>query len=336
MQSTLAVISAGKILKNLRAIRAKTKVPLMAVVKDDAYGHGAECISLLLEPHVDSFAVATVSEGISLRTAGVRKEILVLTPPLSEEDALFLSAHELTATVSSRESFEIMRKASKEYKQPLRFSLKVNTGMNRYGLPPQEVKGFCRRAKGSGAEIVGVFSHLYAPEDIAARETQYGKFCFASEIVREFYPNAVRHLAATGGILAGEKFHFDLVRCGIALYGYLPSGFSGALKLSPAMKVYAPVAQSFSFTGGGVCYRPAEREYDKLKTLRLGYGDGFFRDGEIGNVNPLCMDAFVREGKKKSGMELVLSNAEEYAKIHGTIVYDVLVRIGKKAEKRYV
>lgn len=337
MQSTVAVISVSQIRKNLDAVKALVKVPLIAVVKDDAYGHGAERVSLAIEPHVDGFAVASVSEGVALRTAGVSREILVLTPLFCEEDVLQCAAHGLTSTVSSGAGFEICRAAAKRFKVPLRFHLKVNTGMNRYGVAPSEAEELCLRAASCGAEVTGVFSHLYAPEDGAAREMQRRRFDVACAAVKRIFPNAVRHLAATGGILAGREFHYDLVRCGIALYGYLPSGFAGAIEVRPAMKIYAAIVQSFPFTGGGVCYQRAKRDYGTLSTLRLGYGDGFFRNADLGNVNALCMDACVREGESPIGSyKLVFGDAERYAKENGTIVYDALVSVGRKAEKRYV
>ena len=261
MQSTLAVISLQRIIKNAAMIKSRAKVPLFAVVKDDAYGHGAERVSLALEPHVYGFCVATVSEGVSLRTAGVGKEILVLTPCLCEEELLSCAAYTLTPVVSSFSAFRLAKDAAKKYGFPLRFHLKVNTGMNRYGVRPDRVERICREAALSGAEIEGVFSHLYAPEDETARKAQTKLFCEAAEKVRGYYPHAMRHLAASGGILAGREYAFDAVRSGLALYGYLPSGFEGAIQVKPAMKVYATVAQSASFLGGGVCYHKAEKDY---------------------------------------------------------------------------
>ena len=337
MQSTLAVISLKRIIQNTALVKARAKVPLFAVVKDDAYGHGAERVSLAIEPHVHGFCVATVSEGASLRTAGVGKEILVLTPCLCEEELLSCAAYALTPTVSSFSSFRLAKSAAEKYGFPLHFHLKVNTGMNRYGVRPDLVKALCREAALAGAEITGVFSHLYAPEDEGARNRQTALFIKATEQAQEFYPYAVRHLAASGGILAGEEYNFDAVRSGIALYGYLPAGFEDEIPVKPAMKVYATVAQSLSFLGGGVCYHKAEKDYKKLSTLRLGYGDGFWREGFIGNENKLCMDAFVRSGKASfASRRLIIKDAAEYAKAHNTIVYEALLNIGRRAEKVYV
>lgn len=337
MQNTLAVISLQTIVRNAQLVQSRAGVPLIAVVKDDAYGHGAERVSLEIEPHVDGFAVATVSEGVALRVSGIGKEILVLTPCLCEEEALCCAAYRLTPTVTSFASMRLLIRASKEYGLPIRSQLKVNTGMNRYGFRPALVERACRDFIAAKGELSGVFSHFYSPEDEGAREKQFALFMQASEKVRKYFPTATRHLSATGGLLAGEKYHLDAVRCGIAIYGYLPRGFEGRLPVKPAMKLYAAVAQSGKFTGGGVCYGKANHRYGNLSTMRLGYGDGFPRMGKLGNINELCMDAYVQEGAAPFGKRLlVLSDVAAYARENGTIVYEALVNITKKAEKVYV
>ena len=337
MQNNLALISLPKIRSNAQKIAAAAGgTPLYAVVKDDAYGHGAAEVALALEEQAHGFAVATADEGASLRVAGVSKDILVLTPALTEEEALRACAYGLVLTVSSLAALRVLFRARERFGLSPRTHLAVNTGMNRYGLRPERAGYACRAAAEGGIAIEGVYSHLYAPEVRAARDRQAELFRAACGRVREYFPRAERHLSATGGILAGREYRFDAVRSGIALYGYLPRGFEGALRLSPAMKVYSHVAQSGTFTGGGVGYAAAERGYGALTTLRLGYGDGFFRAGGLGGVGKLCMDAFIREGGGKFGQRrLVLADAEEYARAHGTIAYEVLCRIGGRAEKRY-
>lgn len=337
MQSTLAVISLEKIRRNLDLVLRRAQTNLYAVVKDDAYGHGAEAISLFLEPYVYGFAVATIAEGAALRVSGITKEILVLTPCLSKEEALSAFSYALTPTASSKASLSLLVRAGEAFGFSPRAQLKINTGMNRYGVRPARAQRLAREAQAAGVTLTGVYSHFYAPECEDVREEQFSLFRRAGDEVKECFPKAIRHLSATGGILAGRRYNFDAVRCGIALYGYLPQGFSGALAVRPAMKLYAAVSQSGAFLGGGVGYQRAQKRYKDLSVLRLGYGDGLFRGGGIGNESPLCMDACLRKGSARfAARRLILSNVEEYAKLHGTIVYEALVNIGKKAEKIYV
>ncbi len=336
MQEIRAVISLSTIVRNAVLVKKRAGVPLIAVIKDDAYGHGAEAVAHALEKEAAMFAVSTVREGAALRAAGVGKEVLVFTPPLCAEEALSCALHRLIPTISSFPSLRLCAEAAQKYGFEGRVQLAVNTGMNRYGFSPAQTERACREAERAGIAVLGVYSHFFCPENGRARERQYEYFVRASETVKKYFPCAVRHLSATGGILAGSKYRFDAVRSGIALYGYLPAGFAGGLPVRPAMKLYAAVAQSGRSFGEGVGYRLAEREYGALHTLRLGYGDGFFRTGGLGEGD-LCMDACVCEGRAVFGTpKRILRDMEKYARDHGTSVYEVLVSVGRRAEKFYV
>lgn len=335
MRNTIAVISLKRVKNNASLIAKRAESPLIAVVKDDGYGHGAEQVACALHGIASAFAVSSAEEGAALRIAGVGEEIIVLSPPLCRAEFLRIAQYGLTATVSSFAVLRMAAEAAREYRIFPKAHLAVNTGMNRYGFRPEFVKRACESAFGI-INVTGVYSHFYAPENASAREAQYKLFCASAQTVRGFYPEAVRHLSATGGILAGERYRFDAVRSGIALYGYLPNGFEGALAVKPAMKVYAAVAQSGKSTGGGAGYGCADLPYGDLQTLRFGYGDGFFREGGMG-IGNLCMDACVREGRAKTGLwKLVLKDAAAYAARHNTTAYEVLTCVGERAVKFYV
>lgn len=335
MQNTLAVISLNRIRANANAVKNAANVPLIAVVKDDAYGHGAPEVAHCIKDCVSAFAVSTADEGAALRVGGISKEILTLTPPLCEEEVLRTAGYSLTASVTSLAVLNLIARTCKKHCCKLRAHLAVNTGMNRYGFRPERVRDACRKARRVGLEITGVYSHFYLPQDERARVAQRALFETACERVREYFPDCIRHISATGGLLAGVCY--DAVRAGLSLYGYLPSGFEGAAEVSPAMKIYATVAQAGTHTGGGIGYRKAEKAYRKIRTLRLGYGDGFFRSGGGIAAGELCMDACVQEGGGRLGeRKLVLENVSEYARACGTTEYEVLVNIAKKAVKIYV
>ncbi len=338
MQSNLALVSLKNIRYNAACIsRAAGGTPLFAVVKDDAYGHGAVEVCHALSPLVSAFAVATVEEGVELRIAGVLRDILVLTPPLAEVEVVRGASYGLIFTVSSFATLRLMENASKKHLLSPRVHLAVNTGMNRFGVRPERVSSLLREGAGTRLNFEGVYSHLYAPHDRVAREEQFSRFTQACARARVIFPHLIRHLAATGGILADERYRLDAVRAGIALYGYLPHGFERTIDVKPAMKVYSHVVQSGKFTGGGVGYAVAERDYGDLKTVRFGYGDGLFRAGVPQSVGRLCMDAHLREGSSRLGRrELVIKDVAAYAEEMGTIPYEILCRMGAKAVKRYV
>lgn len=309
---------------------------MYAVVKDNAYGHGAIAVALTLEDEVFAFAVATVEEGVALRVGGVRKDILVLTPPLCEEEVVRCAGYQLVVTVSSIAILRMTARAVEKYHLSLRAHFAINTGMNRFGLRPDRVRTACREALSTGILFEGVYSHLYAAEEKSERERQRLIFTDASERVREFFPTVQRHLSATGGILSGEEYRFDAVRCGIGLYGYLPRAFEGAVSLKRAMRVYTHAVQSHVAFGGGMGYMSAKRQYGSVKTLRFGYGDGLLRAQSFLSHGNLCMDAHIRDGRAKAGQRVrLLTDLQAYAEEMNTIIYEVLCMITKRAEIIY-
>lgn len=325
MQEPVAVVSLPAVLRNARVLRRIAGVPLIAVVKDDAYGHGAQEVACALEDLVLMFAVATVDEGAKLKIAGTSKDVLVLTPPSEREEAVRAAAYDLILTAASFPSLGLCAGC--------RAHFALNTGMNRYGFHPQEVLRACKAAKRQMVRVEGVFSHFYDAADAVSRTAQIRTFGTLSALVRRFYPDALRHLSATGGILAGDGA-FDAVRPGIGLYGYAPPSFS--CSLTPAMKVYADVLACNAAFGGGAGYARAVEGCRSYHTLGVGYGDGFFRSGGLGSVGALCMDACVRKGEATLRSRVcVMDNAERYAAQNNTTAYEVLTAIGKGVNRRY-
>ena len=331
MQELLAVISLPRIRANADAVLRLARRPLIAVVKDDAYGHGAAEVAHALRGRAEMFAVATVREGAELRIAGIGEDILVLTPPLSSEEAEKLARYELLGTISSPKSLALLAEAGRRT-GGVRAHLAVNTGMNRYGVSPARAGSTALSAKQCGIRVEGVYSHLYDPLNGRAAAEQSELFSRAAADVRKIFPDCMRHLSATGGLPAGEG---DAVRVGLALYGYAPDGLR--LPVRPAMKLYAAVSHTCTQLGGGLGYAEAPERYGKLYTLRLGYGDGFFRAGLPGACGKLCMDACICRGEARTGRrKRVAPDLAAYAAACGTTVYEVLVNVAGKAERRYV
>ena len=333
MQSLLAEISLPALRHNANYFRDLASRPLIAVVKDDAYGHGAEEVALSLHGIASSFAVATVEEGVSLRLAGVGEDILVLTPPMTQEEAVRLILYRLTPSVTSFPALSVLSRGVEAVGRSPRVHLAVNTGMNRYGFSPDVAKSAALALKERGFWVEGMFSHYFSAESDGYRRGQNDLFRRAVSEVKEIFPDCISHIAATGGALKGEMG--DEVRVGLGLYGYLPSGGAGPLR--PAMKLYAYVSNSCKQLGEGLGYAPAAHNFSAVHTLRCGYGDGFFREGITGVVGKLCMDAALAEGEAAFGEEVLLvSDFERYAREHGTSVYEALVRLPAKAVKRYI
>ena len=321
MQKTVSVIDLHAIRANAQKIKSLAKgCKFFAVVKADAYGHGAEEVSHCIEDIVDGFCVAIIEEGIALRVAGITKPILVFAPPMDGYDSLRAREYKLSVTVNSVKTAYLCAGNS--------CHIKVNTGMNRIGCTISELPEILKILRLENIE--GVYSHLYAPHDIAASAAQFALFERAARFVKTYKPSAVAHLSASGGILRGGRYLFDGVRAGILLYGYSPYGFNADVQ--PALKVYARKVQTTDFLGGGIGYNRADRRYNKLGVYRCGYADGFFRTVPLGEKT-LCMDSFI----SLDGDEYVcvLDNADEYAQKCGTISYEVLTNATKRSERIY-
>ena len=349
MQKVWANINLHNIQNNANAFKKLTNRPIYAVVKANAYGHGAEAVTAALSSTVHGFAVALIEEALAIRVAACEKEILVFTPPTTEEEVFTLAVNGFVATIPDLWTAKLIKTVCAKRRLPLRAHLKTNTGMNRYGCKPLALGKVCKCLQGDEfVQVEGVYSHLYTCANEVLKE-QRELFLCAERIVKNYYPQATAHLSATRGCLLGKSFAFDAVRVGIGLYGYLPNELgekekrlAESLGLQKAMKVYAAVAAQRRATGGAGYGLPCITEKENLSVLRVGYADGFLRAKPNGLLRPqdksnaLCMDAAVLNGKYRRGRKVViLSNAEEIAAATDTIPYEVLCAATRRAEFVY-
>ena len=340
----MAYINLKTLQDNALAFRNATGAKLYAVVKADAYGHGAEECVCALSGVADAFVVAIPDEAMAIRTAVCGKDILVLAPPLREEEILLGAKNGWILTISRLGTARRVLAVAKRYGVSVRVHLKVNTGMNRYGADNPSLGKICKALLGSTVRVEGVYSHLYDCNRDTA-EAQRRAFIRAVCVCKNYYPNIRAHLSATYGATLGRAFAFDAVRVGLGLYGYLPNGAEkGAVKVQPVMKVYAEVAETRKYRGGGVGYgaKPVLEKGTDLSVYRFGYADGFLwkkENGTLGaekGVNALCMDACIRKEKRRSGEWVcVMDNAETIANAVDTIPYEVLCAATRRAERAY-
>ncbi len=349
MQKTIAKINLKAIKNNAETFKALTKKKLCAVVKANAYGHGALAVVNALESVADFFAVALIEEGLEIRQAVCDKEILILTPPTDMNEVVYLFDERFIASVGDLKTAKLVERVARLRKKKIKVHLKINTGMNRYGASLFEIGKICKfLSQSEYVLITGAYSHLYCSEEETARK-QREIFLRAKKICEKYYQNLTFHLSATYGCLLGEDFYFDAVRIGIGLYGYLPRGLTrvNELRLQKAMKVYAKIMSSKRYAFGGLGYgKDLTGEVEKGKEiylLRVGYADGFLRKKENGtlgakeNTSPLCMDACLRFGRKQRGRYVcILSDAEKTAKETGTIAYEVLCKATARANFEFL
>lgn len=302
-----AEVSGSALTYNLRLIRdfvnpqkEKRTVPrlVLSVVKGNAYGHGGPQVAKILERGgSDWFGVTSVAEGVEVRKAGVHKPILVLTSfwP-GEESKLF--EYDLTPVVHRFEQLRALDRVASESSRcgQAKFHLKIETGMNRLGIPPGDIDSFARElAKCRHLHLGGIFTHFSSPEAFApsplAEQTQRQRERFNSAVERlcalAIDPGIV-HLANGAAIATRPDTWGDMVRPGVILYGYHasfdpPERRTEAERVLPVRPVMSlrtrvinlrcvPVGESAGYNAKFVAQRPST-----LAVLAAGYGDGVHR-----------------------------------------------------------
>ena len=351
---TWAEVDLGAVRHNVRLLRRRAGVSLMAVVKADAYGHGAVPVSrAALEAGADSLAVVTAEEGAELRGAGIGAPILVFTD-LPPDGLLAARWHRLAVTAHSVESAKRIAAV-----QGLTAHLKVNTGMNRWGVEPSEV-GEARKILGD--RLAGVYTH-FSSADSDASETRRQIERFDAVLADQPFGGLPVHAANSAALLWHPKSRYDLVRPGISLYGLHPKGDGGDPAeegLRPAMTLKSYVADTRRLSPGegvsyGLTFRAGEPVF--AATVPVGYAEGYRRalSGRAealirGARRPLLgrvtMDAcmFGVDDGVEVGDEVVLFgeqgegrvSAEELGRLAGTINYEITTGINpRRVERSY-
>ena len=330
----------GNIRRNAEYFKKKTGVKLCAVVKANAYGHGAEEVVFALSDVADCFAVALVDEGIAIRTAAAGKDILVFAPPINEEEGYAIVVNGFIATIPDLWTAKLLCRVCEKYHLTARVHLKVNTGMNRYGMNGSMLGKVCRLLRGNPyVKVEGLYSHLYGVEEQSANE-QRQRYLAMQRICKRYFSSFISHLGATYGASLGEGFAFDMVRVGLGLYGYAPTD---NMALERGMTIETQVSCNRKFSFGGIGYGDKREDYHgQIVVLRGGYADGFLRkkaNGALGcenNISNPCMDVCLRSGKGRRGQHIpLLTDADETAVKTGTIAYEVLCAATKRAEFVY-
>ncbi len=363
---TRIVVDLDAIAHNLAGIRARTGVPVMAVVKANAYGHGLVPVARHLEAlGVDQLGVAFLEEGIALRQAGLRVPILVMGGIFGPQASQFI-AHGLEATVSSLDKLRQVEAAAEAAGRKAVVHLKVDTGMERIGVHSYSAGPFIEAAVASRwCTVKGVYSHLACADDPASPMTalQVERFAEAcAHFDRLDAPMPIRHLANSGGVLHFPATWLDMVRPGIIVYGVLPDAASQAtIALRPALSlrsqvVYFKVVRAGRPVSYGATWAPARDT--RVVTVPIGYGDGWPRAlsgrGEVlirgvrhPAVGRICMDQFmvdIGEGTAFNEDEVVLVGRqgedairiEDVAGMAGTIPYEILTGLNLRIPRHYL
>ena len=283
-------VNLSAIAHNVQQIRRllSDQTELMAVVKADAYGHGATTVAqAALHAGATWLGVATIPEGIELREAGIDAPVLVLGANHTPEQIRAIVHWQLQPTLCTPRQALIFADVLAQTQQPsLSVHLKLDTGMSRLGTNWQAAAEFVQLVQRlPKLRIDSVYSHLATAEDpnptIAKQQQQRFEAAIAQINACGIYPPRL-HLANSGGTLSNSTFHYDMVRVGLAIYGLYPADhLKAVLDLQPALQVRARVTQVKTIPPGtGVSYghRFVADQERQIAVVAIGYADGVPRN----------------------------------------------------------
>ena len=363
---TIAQIDLDALAFNFRQLqkRVPKRVKILAVVKADAYGHGALPISHKLERlGVEYLGVAIAEEGVELRKGGVKAPILVLGGIYGGDIEKILRFN-LTPVVFHKEALKSISKVAQRIKRKVRIHLKVDTGMGRLGVPLPLWPNFLREVTHfQKVEVEGILSHFSMMNEDDFTKHQWDQFLGAVKCAEEL---GIRckylHMASSAMAATSSHYSGSLVRPGIMLYGAYPSPvLKSLIHLKPVMTLKTrihflkSVPSGFRISYGGTF---VTRRESLIATLPIGYADGYSRTlsnrGEVlvhGKrvpvIGKVCMDFIMVDvtdiPKVSLGDEVILIGsqgkemitAEEIADRINTISYEVFCSIGKRIPRIY-
>lgn len=374
LKRTWAQINLDNIIHNLKTIETTlhNNSRVMAVVKADAYGHGDSYVALSLEKHgVKWFGVSNIEEAISLRTSGIKGDILIFG---STPSSLCTTIHKynITQTVCSEEYAKSLNKQAIENNIKIKCHLKLDTGMGRIGFLGQEIiknpSPIISTLSLPNLEFGGVFTHFPSADENTEESKEYTRrqfyiFSKVCDIIKEngFEPG-LKHCCNSAGLLSFPEMHLDLVRPGIILYGLSPSQeLKGQIDIKPAMDLFSTISMIKTISSGhsisyGRTYKT--NKTTKIATVPIGYADGYPRilSGKStmivnGSTAPvigrICMDSTMiditnidaAEGDVVTvfgGSNGTYLSTETVAELAGTICYELVCILGKRVSRVYI
>ncbi|NJN03068.1 MAG: alanine racemase [Leptolyngbyaceae cyanobacterium SL_1_1] len=354
-------INLGALKHNVEQLRASlgAKTDLMAVVKADAYGHGAVTVAkTAVQAGASWLGVATVPEGIELRQANLKAPILVMGAVNTPEEVRVMAQWQLQPTVVTPKQaliFSDILAGDWQGRSPLPVHLKLDTGMSRLGHPWQQAAAFYQFVRRlPQLKISSIYSHLATADepDPTFMQTQQQRFetAIAELQLQGFQPPRL-HLANSAAMLADSSLHYDLVRVGLALYGLYPAPhLNKAVSLRPVMQVKARITHLKQIEPGtGVSYGHqfiADRLM-RIAVVGIGYADGvprllsnrltaLIRGQRVQQIGTITMDQLMLDvthlpnlqegdivtllGRDRQGQ----ITAEDWANMLGTISWEIL------------
>ncbi|HIV16715.1 MAG TPA: alanine racemase [Candidatus Alectryocaccobium stercorigallinarum] len=366
-----AVVSLSAIVDNLKNVRGKLPegTSLMAVLKADAYGHGADVVGKHIEKYIDAAGVASVEEGIGLRKAGLSVPVLVLGYSSPRQFGELLE-YSITPTIFEYDDAVKYSEESVKRGVTGKMNIAVDTGMTRVGFRVNEGSADLVKkiSKLPNITIEGMFTHLSCADtyDDSYSEKQFAEFEKMVSLLEERKVDIpVKHMCNSAGIMKYDSRYYNCVRCGIATYGLYPSEEvdKNLLKLTPALEWKAHVIHISEVEAGrGVSYGATyvtHRDVTRIATLSVGYADGYPRalsskgvvliNGKrVPVIGRVCMDQIMVDITEAGEVNIEdtatlighdgdeFISVEEVAEAAGSFNYELVCQIGKRVKRIYI
>ena len=287
-------VDLGAIAENIRQLKGllSPQTKLMAVVKADAYGHGAVSVAkTVCQAGAEWLAVATLPEGIELREAGIKQPILLLGAIHTVEEVQAIAHWQLQPTLCTPQQALLFSETLNKLDQSLAVQIKIDTGMSRLGTPWQQGLEFFKLVQRlPNLELAGIYSHFATADSsdpTVMRQQHYRYENVINEIRDHWQSDAdpqfpLLHIANSAATLADRNLHYDMVRIGLSVYGLYPAThLTSVVTLKPAMQIKARVTQVKTIeagTGVSYGYQFIAKKQTKIAVIGIGYADGIPRN----------------------------------------------------------
>ena len=349
-------IDLGRLRRNLQLIRRDlpSAVQLLAVVKDEAYGHGAlDVARIAVEEGAWGFGLSTLEEAMTLRDGGISAPLLLLGER-QEAELEWCVAHDLTVCLNEAHNVRALAKIAAKLGKQVPVHVKIHTGMSRYGVRWDEARPLLEQVVAEKSlSLEGVMTHFSQSDEIdkTFANLQFARFNeVLSALAERKIPVKLRHACNSGGLLDLPHAHLDMVRPGILMYGIFPSQVCRTIDgIQPVMSVKARIAAIQKLKPGevvGYGMRYTATSERRIAILPIGYGDGFPRVRNEGGalihgqraplIGGIAMDALMVDitdiPQAQMWDEAVIMGrqgdleitARDIAKLKNSVTYDVL------------
>jgi alanine racemase len=367
LRPTWAEIDLPALVQNLKNISRKISrhTKILAIVKADAYGHGALEVARACEKRRCYLGVALIEEAIALRKAGIKAPILILGSIFPFTNFKYVLEYDLIPTLASLAGARSLSRIAVKHKKKIKFHLKVDTGMGRIGIRPGSAVATIKKIKGlPGIEMEGLYTHLASAEcDEAYSRGQIGTFNrIIEELERERIAIKYKHVSGSAAILKYRDYSFNMIRPGLMMYGLAPyKGAGKHITLHPVLSLKTKIVYLKRVPkGNSVSYGRTfiTKRHSFIGTLPVGYADGYA--WSLGNkaevlvqgkrvpvIGRVCMDMCMIDltGMKgiDVGEEVVLVGRQgqetisvnEVAEWAKTISYEIVCGISARVPRVY-